>query len=506
MGISISLQGAASTAATDAADIAVIHPEEFVSTRLSVAARDGDRAIVVDETARLDPRALLLLRTANGRIQEVHCIKSIEDRRVKLTRRLRHDFPAATMVIQASMLRDRGGVGSLSQPGGDGNSTLVVADAGGIDALQRVVVSSPDGRVREAHCISWVRDNQVRLAGDLRNDFPSGSSLVQGDLVGGELALDKPCCCEGKGKCCVDRLVGEREPPPPPPLPPFTVTCEAAAAMVTQGGTASVRAVVSGADPNAVSYAWSVDGRPLSYSGSNLELSPVDLAPGQHSLLAVATAPDDRTASCDVTLTVQERPNRDPVCPIRMDPSAVTAGEPVRVSVDASDPDGDPLTYGWTLDEQPYPDTSPAWTLDTTPLGGGNHLARVAVRDGRGGLCSAVAVLSVREKIQIQIDNRADNVAKAQLDEIALKLQSDQQLVTTITGHTDSTGAASANQRVGLRRATLLRDYLVTQHRIDPNRIEVRSAGSEAPVASNLTAEGRQQNRRAEVELYVPGS
>ncbi len=509
--VTLSLVGtglAATNRADDVTDAITVHPQEFVIARLSAPAQDGDRTISVEDAALLDPRALMLLKTVDGRIQETNCIKSIQGDRVKLTQKLSHDFPTGTYVIQTSLARSRGPVGSLLDKGDDGSSHILLRDAANVDALQRVVVQSPDRKIREAHCVRWVDGNRVRLADDLRNDFPPNSSVVQGDLVGGELALDQPCCCDGKGKCCTDRLIGTLEPPPPviPPLPPLGVTCRASSPTIVQGGTATIDAVVTGAEGGDVAYTWTVDGSPVSYAGGTLRLEPVDLEPGSHVVRAVVTSTDSRTANCEYAFTVDPRPNRDPICRVVISPQSVVAGERVQIRSEASDPDGDPLSYSWTLDEQPYPDTTASWVLDSSPLSGGNHLARVAVRDGRGGLCSSVATLGVREKIVVQIDNRADNVAKAQLDEIALKLQSNQQLTASITGHADATGAAGANQRLGLRRAGLLRDYLVSQHQINPNRIEVQSVGSSEPIASNLTTEGRRRNRRAEVELYVPGS
>ncbi len=55
-----------------------------------------------------------------------------------------------------------------------------------------------------------------------------------------------------------------------------------------------------------------------------------------------------------------------------------------------------------------------------------------------------------------------------------------------------------------MRRAIALKDYLVKQHGINESRIQVNSAGESQPMASNLTPEGRTQNRRVELELYVP--
>ena len=51
------------------------------------------------------------------------------------------------------------------------------------------------------------------------------------------------------------------------------------------------------------------------------------------------------------------------------------------------------------------------------------------------------------------------------------------------------------------QRAEAAERYLVQRHGIDPSRLSAEGAGYLAPVASNLTAEGREQNRRVEVVL-----
>lgn len=69
-----------------------------------------------------------------------------------------------------------------------------------------------------------------------------------------------------------------------------------------------------------------------------------------------------------------------------------------------------------------------------------------------------------------------------------------------IVGHTDSTGSARLNRDLSLARAVSVRDLLV-QHGVDRAIISVAGAGSDRPVATNQTAEGRGKNRRVELHF-----
>jgi len=71
-----------------------------------------------------------------------------------------------------------------------------------------------------------------------------------------------------------------------------------------------------------------------------------------------------------------------------------------------------------------------------------------------------------------------------------------------IEGNTDSVGSDSMNQQLSENRANSVRDFLATEN-IPGTSMTSRGFGKTQPVATNDTAEGRQQNRR--VELVVSG-
>jgi len=73
-------------------------------------------------------------------------------------------------------------------------------------------------------------------------------------------------------------------------------------------------------------------------------------------------------------------------------------------------------------------------------------------------------------------------------------------LHVSVEGHTDSVGGDEYNQSLSELRAQAVRDYFVQQG-ISSSSIEAHGYGKTAPIASNDTAEGRQQNRRVELVL-----
>lgn len=70
----------------------------------------------------------------------------------------------------------------------------------------------------------------------------------------------------------------------------------------------------------------------------------------------------------------------------------------------------------------------------------------------------------------------------------------------TVEGHTDSTGSADHNQRLSERRSASVRDLLVRDG-VPASRVTARGYGATEPVADNSTPEGRQSNRRVQLEI-----
>ena len=86
------------------------------------------------------------------------------------------------------------------------------------------------------------------------------------------------------------------------------------------------------------------------------------------------------------------------------------------------------------------------------------------------------------------------------LKEIGTMLADHGDLKLTIEGHTDNVGSAAANQSLSEKRAAAVRQYLIDKHSIDGARLTAKGLGSTKPVGSNDTPEGRQNNRRVELE------
>ncbi|PHM42189.1 OmpA family protein [Xenorhabdus szentirmaii] len=82
---------------------------------------------------------------------------------------------------------------------------------------------------------------------------------------------------------------------------------------------------------------------------------------------------------------------------------------------------------------------------------------------------------------------------------VQIKGQSGHQIV--ISGYTDNTGNSAFNQRLSLKRAEAVRDWMLQNSDIPAACFRVQGYGSDHPVASNDTEAGRAANRRVEIRL-----
>jgi outer membrane protein OmpA-like peptidoglycan-associated protein len=69
-----------------------------------------------------------------------------------------------------------------------------------------------------------------------------------------------------------------------------------------------------------------------------------------------------------------------------------------------------------------------------------------------------------------------------------------------IIGHTDSDGDAAYNQQLSERRANAVASVLLNQG-VPSSRVRAFGRGESQPIASNLTAQGKAQNRRVEIVI-----
>ena len=80
-------------------------------------------------------------------------------------------------------------------------------------------------------------------------------------------------------------------------------------------------------------------------------------------------------------------------------------------------------------------------------------------------------------------------------------LRSDGTLRIALVGHTDATGSLEANVAVSRARAVSVRERLIADYGVDATQMDAEGMGYLAPVASNLTPDGRERNRRVEAVL-----
>jgi outer membrane protein OmpA-like peptidoglycan-associated protein len=136
----------------------------------------------------------------------------------------------------------------------------------------------------------------------------------------------------------------------------------------------------------------------------------------------------------------------------------------------------------------------------------GNDLDRQAAElrgsvDGRIQIINQGDYLIVRmpQDILFAVDSASvSGSLQDDLGAVANSLRRYPDSTVEVVGHTDNTGSAAYNQDLSQRRASAVASILAS-YGVSSGRIRAYGRGEDQPIASNLTVDGRAQNRRVDI-------
>jgi predicted secreted protein len=173
---------------------------------------------------------------------------------------------------------------------------------------------------------------------------------------------------------------------------------------LSRGGSTAVTVSASDPDGEMLSYSWSIGNSNWSYTGSGDEITLNAPDTASSSTMVTVTVTDSAGATTSSTVIVNTVPNGSPtVSSIYPKNNPIARGGSTDIVVNASDPNGDTLSYSWSTNDPSN------WTIngngDTVTLSApdtpsASTLVTVTVSDDLGASTSATTQVST-------VDNKA---------------------------------------------------------------------------------------------------
>jgi len=176
--------------------------------------------------------------------------------------------------------------------------------------------------------------------------------------------------------------------------------------VVAFNDTAKIYCTAEDRNNNSLEYQWSISGGSLTGTDSVVSWQ-APATPGLYLIICTINDNLGGIVSDSLTIEVVETINNDPVINrISAYPRKIHLGSNSTIKCNASDPDGDSLTYGWSASFGTLSGTGNSITW-TAPPGSGNFFVRCLVDDGHGGSAIDSISLSVRDTTITQNGNLA---------------------------------------------------------------------------------------------------
>jgi outer membrane protein OmpA-like peptidoglycan-associated protein len=295
---------------------------------------------------------------------------------------------------------------------------------------------------------------------------------------------------------------------PEKPLPPDSITssCAVDKGSVLEGSNEAVVATATATDLNGrpLTYVWTATGGKISGVGQFVRWDSSGVGPGGYVLTARVENGAGNNSSCAANVTVRPKPAA-PTMSCTANPATVLAGERATITASVNDPSGSALTYAWQTNGGQIVGDGASVQLDTSGLQPGNYVVTGRAENVTHAACDCSANVTVEapapapQASKVSACNftlssaRADNVCKRNLDDVAVRLQSDPKSKVVLVGYADPKEPRAGD--LATRRGDAGKKYLGDEKGVDAARVEVRTAaGSEG---------AGDDNRRLDI-IFVP--
>jgi len=279
------------------------------------------------------------------------------------------------------------------------------------------------------------------------------------------------------------------------PTPP-TLTCTGDPAQVEAGQPVRLSAMGVSSTGAPLDYTWTTNGGTIQGTGPVVTLQTTGLSAGTYIATVRASETLGVSADCNVTVMVRVTPPpppppaRPPTVSVTVNPQRVQVGGAVNATATGNSPDGRPLTYQWRVTPSgQVQGTGANVRIDTTGMQPGNYTVHVQATDDRGLMSNEATaqfavdappppppppvVSKLDECLFARNSARVDNVCKAKLDNVALRLQSEADATLAIVGYSESNETNAA--QLATNRANNVRTYLTQDKGIGAGRLDVRT-------------------------------
>jgi hypothetical protein len=296
---------------------------------------------------------------------------------------------------------------------------------------------------------------------------------------------------------------------PAKPLPPdvVTATCGVDRSAVREGSADYITATAHATDANGfpLTYQWTATGGSIDGAGPYVRWNSGAVGAGSYTLTARVDNGAGKSASCSANVTVQPKPAPPPpTMTCTADRSTVLAGERAEITANVNDPSGTAIRFTWVANGGQIIGSGSIVQLDTSGLAPGTYTVTGRAENELHSACDCTAAVTVQAPAAAPQASkvsacdfasgsaRSDNVCKRNLDDVAVRLQTDPRSKVVLVGYADPK-EARATKLAGERGASAQK-YLQDKG-VDASRVEVRTAAGDAGAG--------QENRRVDI-VFVP--